>query len=833
MSEGRPGPPRPSWQFRDLMNVVLWVVCGASAVSSVAVISQIAIGVAEVTASGLIVLVLVGGTSAYAIRYYLHRSNRLLYEQLEHEKRTRRDLELEIEERTRRLEHQITERKQAEEAVRESERRLSMLMHNLPGMAYRMLRNADWTVKFMSDGCETITGYTPEDLIDSHRISYEELTFPEDRKYVRDEIEKAILTGRNFQVAYRVKTIDGETRHVWESGVGIYDDNGEWTALEGIITDISELKEVERQLLEKASIIELQRKTARDANRATTFDEAIYTCLVAVTSHTGWPVGHAYFLSDEDDNVLVPSGIWHLDDPKRFTVFVEVTKKTTVERGIGLPGRVLESGEPAWIVDVSMDPNFPRAKLAKEIGMHGAFAFPVLTGDKVVAILEFFDDKPVEPDETLLATGVHLGTQLGRVFEREQAETELRKAMEEIDSANQGLERNIKVRTQELQEAKDEGEQAAELAKLGRWVWDVVEDRCISCSEELARIHGVSVEEFLAFSTSSERDEEWAHPDDRERYAAVTRRAEERREGFDIEYRIVARDGIERYVREIAQPVFNQDGAQVQIRGIIQDISTRKEAEEALRVAMKQAETANLTKSEFLANMSHELRTPLNAIIGFSEMIKEAMFGPLENKYREYAKDINDSGGHLLGIISDILDLSKVEAGELDIEDEGVDVAGAAAVCNTMVSGRAKEAGVALTFDIATAFPTLYADPLRLKQILLNLIGNAIKFTPKGGQVTVTGYSTDKGAVVLAVKDTGIGISRDDIPRVLEKFGQIRTGHTQAHEGAGLGLALAKSLMERHGGTLEIESEVGKGTTVTIMFPPERLKKPPDRQADT
>ncbi len=261
-----------------------------------------------------------------------------------------------------------------------------------------------------------------------------------------------------------------------------------------------------------------------------------------------------------------------------------------------------------------------------------------------------------------------------------------------------------------------------------------------------------------------------------------------------------------------------------------QDLEKKVKARtRALKEAIKEAETMNLTKSEFLANMSHELRTPLNAIIGFSDMIKGAMFGPLESKYQEYAKDINASGEHLLGVIADILDLSKVEAGELDIKKEEVDVRETAAACATMMSGRAIEAGVTLTFSLDPGLPPLYADPLRLKQILLNLIGNAIKFTPRGGRIIVSGQSINDGGVVLVVKDTGTGIAKQDISKALEKFGQIRDGHTHAHEGAGLGLALAKSLMERHGGTLSIESEIGIGTTVTVTFPPERTIKPMDR----
>ncbi len=251
-----------------------------------------------------------------------------------------------------------------------------------------------------------------------------------------------------------------------------------------------------------------------------------------------------------------------------------------------------------------------------------------------------------------------------------------------------------------------------------------------------------------------------------------------------------------------------------------------------LHEAMERAEAANRSMGEFLANMSHELRTPLNAIMGFSEIIASAMFGPLEAKYREYAGDIRISAAHLSGIISDILDISKVEAGEIDVRSELIDVPGLLDDCRLMVRGRAEDAGIDLQFACPDNLAVLEADPLRVKQVLLNLIGNAIKFTPEGGEVTVTASNGADGGVVFEVRDTGVGIEREDIPRVLEKFGQVRGGAMQTHEGAGLGLALSKSLVERHGGALEIDSEPGRGTCVTVRFPPaHRSRDTPNRAA--
>ncbi len=250
------------------------------------------------------------------------------------------------------------------------------------------------------------------------------------------------------------------------------------------------------------------------------------------------------------------------------------------------------------------------------------------------------------------------------------------------------------------------------------------------------------------------------------------------------------------------------------------DISELKRREAALTEAKTEAEAANRAKSEFLANMSHELRTPLNSIIGFSEVMGGQVFGKLENaKYAEYVKDINDSGTHLLKIIDNILDVSRIETGKVKLDKEKIDIAEMVRSCATMVAERIRNAGLSLSVDAEEGVPELDADPTRVKQILLNLLTNAIKFTPEGGRITVVAGTGEDGALTIEIADSGIGIAAQDLPRVLQPFAQVENAMTRAHEGLGLGLPLAKSLIELHGGTLTIDSEAGRGTTVTLRFP--------------
>jgi PAS domain S-box-containing protein len=255
-----------------------------------------------------------------------------------------------------------------------------------------------------------------------------------------------------------------------------------------------------------------------------------------------------------------------------------------------------------------------------------------------------------------------------------------------------------------------------------------------------------------------------------------------------------------------------------------EDITKRTETDAALKSSMEQTVVANRTMSEFLAHMSHELRTPLNAIIGFSDVMKGQMFGAIGNpKYLEYAKDINESGTHLLGIISDILDLSKIESGKTELHERYVHVTKTLESCLTLVKERAQDANVGIKYDTSPDMPELYVDELKFKQILINILSNAINFTPTGGTITMNIQHCKNSGFAIQIIDTGIGIAPEDIPRALTPFQQIDSGLNGKNQGTGLGLPLSKILVELHGGSLDIKSEVGIGTTVTVRFPAERV----------
>lgn len=251
-----------------------------------------------------------------------------------------------------------------------------------------------------------------------------------------------------------------------------------------------------------------------------------------------------------------------------------------------------------------------------------------------------------------------------------------------------------------------------------------------------------------------------------------------------------------------------------------------EQSAETARMAMLHAESANRAKSAFLANMSHELRTPLNAIIGFSGMIMKNLQGSGRNdsKHLEYTQDINDSGKHLLGVINDILDLVKIEAGKLDLHEEVVDSEQAIRYCLKLVGDQALANDLVLKHHVPEGLPGVWGDELKLKQILINLLSNAIKFTPAGGTVSLDASVAADGGFAIKVSDTGIGIAPEDTSKALIPFQQLDGTASRSYEGIGLGLPLSKALAELHGGSLELESEVGVGTTVTVRLPAERVR---------
>ena len=349
-------------------------------------------------------------------------------------------------------------------------------------------------------------------------------------------------------------------------------------------------------------------------------------------------------------------------------------------------------------------------------------------------------------------------------------------------------------------------------------------DRTITCNDALCKMLGYSQEELATLHLNDITD-----PDDREANQRFRRELFSGEiDSYQLTKRFIRKDGELIWVINDMTTIRDDQGKVVFSINLFQDLTELKKAEEVLTQSVVRAETANVAKSVFLANMSHELRTPLNAIIGFSDLIQTETFGPLGSPhYREYSKDINNAGQHLLELINDILDLSKIEAEKEELYEEALDIPSAIGSSLSLVRQRAEKNNIGLELKIEEDIPKLDADERKLKQILVNLLTNAIKFTKPGGSVTVNAWCRPNSGFVFQVVDTGIGIAPKDIPKALSQFGQVDGDLNRKYEGTGLGLPLTKALVELHGGSLDLQSEEGAGTTVSVRFPAWRIVSAP------
>jgi PAS domain S-box-containing protein len=369
-------------------------------------------------------------------------------------------------------------------------------------------------------------------------------------------------------------------------------------------------------------------------------------------------------------------------------------------------------------------------------------------------------------------------------------------------------------------EARTRYREAVETAQLGIWDWDVPTG-ALSISPGLEATLGY---DEGAFPGTIEAWNEHVHPHDRDRVrTAMDRHLARQAPSYEAEHRIVTRDGEVRWFLARGRAEWDSAGEVARVTVGLADVTPIKWRESDLSEAVAAARVAERTRGEFLAQLSHELRTPLNAIIGFSEAIKEGYLGPLSTeKSREYASDVHAASTHLLEIINDVLDLSRIDAGGLELHEDEIDVNEVVDGSVRLVEGRAANGMVELTVEVPAGMPRLRADPRLIKQTLLNLLTNAVKFTPEGGKVTISAARRADGGIEITVTDTGTGIRPEDIQRALEPFAQVGEDVNRRDEGSGLGLPLARSIMELHGGSLELKSEPGRGTEAIVVFPPHR-----------
>ena len=384
---------------------------------------------------------------------------------------------------------------------------------------------------------------------------------------------------------------------------------------------------------------------------------------------------------------------------------------------------------------------------------------------------------------------------------------------------------SVKTHEEDLKRKEQMLGEAQAIGHMGHWQWTVgAED--IVFSDEIYKIFGVDKDEFVP---TLDNVNNMLHRRDLGRMMQAFQRAIIEQNNYEMDFRVMRPDGETRYILCEGKCELDDEGDVTALFGIMQDITERTLYEQQLREAKDAAERAYAAKSQFLANMSHELRTPLNAIIGFSEMMQRQLLGPIgTEKYLDYIGGIRESGEHLLDLISDILDMSKIEAGKYELDLEELNMSKVIRLAVHMMEGRAQDAQIKIRIDLENEDLHIVADRRALMQILLNLLSNAVKFTEPGGDVSIECIERED-YLSLKVHDTGIGIPANKLKCITHPFEQAASHYTREHEGTGLGLAITKDLVELHGGTLHIDSTVNVGTSVTVRLPYDAYKHAKDK----
>jgi PAS domain S-box-containing protein len=546
-----------------------------------------------------------------------------------------------------------------------------------------------------------------------------------------------------------------------------------------------------------AALLVLLEEVARAANEADSLEEAGRLALRSVCRLTGWPAGHMAVPDPTDPVVFVSSGIWATRDDDDFAALRRLTGQTRFTPGVGLVGVVTATRAPAWVADVHADRNFVRAHHGVDLGIASAMGLPVPGRDGVAAVLEFFSRGHMPPDPELLRVMGTIGDQLGRVADRVLARRE-------VEASAHRLEQIIETSAEAFVSIDADSKITA---------WNAAAEQMFGVARELALGRPLA-ETIIPPSLRA------AHHAGMARFLAT---GEKRVLGQRIE--IVAwRPDIGEFPVELAIWAL-REGECWTFNAFLHDIRARRRGEEALREAYEHERSnaerlraLDQAKDDFVATVSHELRTPLTSLSGYLELLLEGGTGPVSEQQQRMLATMARSAARLRALIEDLLLINQMDAGSLQLDLEPTALAGLVRRAAQSLAGLAKARDQRIEVEAAPDPGTVPADAAHLERAVRALISNAVKFSPDGGLVRVCVRGQD-GEATVAVSDDGVGIDEADLPRLFDRFFRTNQATTAAAQGAGLGLTIARRIVEEHGGEIEVVSKPGQGSTFTVRLP--------------
>jgi len=701
----------------------------------------------------------------------------------------------------------ITEQFQAKEALRQSEERYKRLSEvTSEGIVF----HDNGLIFDANDSFAKMFGYELDEIIGKNALDL--LTISESKDIIIENIEKREHGA--YQLICHKK--DGTLFPVEIHGRETYY-QGKLVRVASLV-DISARKKAEAEILHQISELEVLYENGLAISGLLDQKKIARRVINVLNQKLDWHhVAIRIYYPESDQLELLA-----LNQPgvekEKMQEQMDRLNRTISSPDQGLSGWVIKHKKTVRVNNLAKDSRYVATYPDLESGLY----VPLMIGDKVIgsiAVESRRNDAFSVQDERLLLTLANqaaISLENARLYQELQHElTERSFAEEQLVKLNLELEKRVAARTAEIESARRRLELATAVAGFGVWERTIGVDEEI-WDEQMHSIYGTSADSF----TPTYR--EWiklVYPTDRETLKEKIENSLRDELPYDLEYRIIRPDGLLRQIAARAVVVVDEENNTTKMIGVNIDVTTTKQAEETLRMANSELERALRVKDEFLANMSHELRTPLNAILGLSESLLEQIAGPLNGKQQRYLRTISESGHHLLEMINDILDLAKIEAGQVILDIGKVSIRQVCQASVRMVKQQAQKKEQNITVDIDDGIEMLWADERRLKQMIVNLLSNAVKFTPVGGSIGIkVEVRRANNAILIKVWDTGIGISLEDQKRLFKPFVQLDSGLARENVGTGLGLALISQLARLHGGHLEIDSTPNQGSCFTICL---------------